>query len=59
VTLVVAGSTDEIAPPSTEVLAAAVRRRTDEGMTRRDAVDAVAAEHGISRRVVYAAATSV
>jgi hypothetical protein len=34
-----------------------VRDLVEHGLSRRDAVDAVAADHGISRRVVYAAAT--
>lgn len=59
VTLVVAGaerSTVEVAPAD---LAAAVRSLVEGGASRRDAVDAVAASHGISRRVVYQAATTL
>ena len=59
-TIVVAG-----APPRTDVvltseaLAARVAELVESGLSKRDAVDAVSAEHGISRRVVYAAANRV
>jgi 16S rRNA (cytidine1402-2'-O)-methyltransferase len=54
ITLVVAG-----APPRTEVIEPAVLRaevaeQVSSGSSRRDAVDAVAAVHGMSRREVYA-----
>jgi len=58
IVLVVAG-----APPGAAVevddtaLAAAVAVMVSAGMSRRDAVDRVAAEHGVARRRVYAAAT--
>ncbi|HVV77039.1 MAG TPA: 16S rRNA (cytidine(1402)-2'-O)-methyltransferase [Mycobacteriales bacterium] len=57
VTMVIAG-----APPmAVEVDAEALRRQVEakvvEGLSRRDAVDAVAAATGMSRRVVYDAAT--
>ena len=58
IVLVVAG-----APPGAAVevddtaLAAAVAVLVSAGMSRRDAVDRVAAEHGVARRRVYAAAT--
>jgi 16S rRNA (cytidine1402-2'-O)-methyltransferase len=59
ITLVVAGADPALAAaPSTEELRAAVEERVRSGVTRRTAVDAVAAEHGLPRRAVYAAATS-
>lgn len=57
VTLVVAGATEEVEAVTDDVLAAAVAELVAAGGSRRDAVDAVAARHGIARRVVYAAAT--
>ena len=58
VTLVVHGASgDPIAPPDDEQLAAAVQELVDQGSSRRDAVDAIAARHGLARRVVYRAAT--
>jgi 16S rRNA (cytidine1402-2'-O)-methyltransferase len=57
ITLVVGGRTEVPAPVDPADLAVAVRALVEGGMTRRDAVDAIAAERGISRRVVYAAAT--
>ena len=59
VTLVVAGADGvaEVADEST--LAAQVAAYVDTGMSRRDAVDRVAAEHGLSRRLVYDALTSL
>jgi 16S rRNA (cytidine1402-2'-O)-methyltransferase len=59
VTVVVAGSPDvaDVIPDSE--LAAQVQRAVDGGMSRRDAIDQVAGEHGISRRAVYRAATSL
>ena len=57
VTLVVAGATDAVVPPTDEELAAAVAELAAAGGSRRDAVDAVAARFGLARRVVYAAAS--
>lgn len=58
VTLVVHGATGAPAPPpDDEQLAAAVQELVDGGSSRRDAVDAIAARHGLARRVVYRAAT--
>lgn len=57
IVVVVEGATAAPVAVSDEELAAAVARKVGEGMTRRDAVDAVAAEHGVARRVVYAVAT--
>jgi 16S rRNA (cytidine1402-2'-O)-methyltransferase len=59
VTLVVAGASGSGDKVSDEQLAEEVRREVESGMTRRDAVDSVAAAHGISRRVVYRAATTL
>lgn len=59
-TLVVAGAPQhEDAVPTSEALAAQVDALVKSGQSKRDAVDAVAAEHGISRRLVYAAANRV
>jgi 16S rRNA (cytidine1402-2'-O)-methyltransferase len=57
VTLVVAGAAPSVVQPDDDVLAAAVAERMASGESRRTAVDAVAASHGLSRRAVYAAAT--
>lgn len=57
VTLVIAGLTGDVAAPSPDDLAGAVQALIDGGLSRRDAVDQVAARHGLARRVVYAAAT--
>jgi 16S rRNA (cytidine1402-2'-O)-methyltransferase len=58
VTLVVAGADRAAdAAPDAATLADEVAALVAEGSTRRDAVDAVAARHGLARRVVYAAAT--
>ena len=57
VTLVVAGATETVEAVTDEALAAAVAELVAAGGTRRDAVDVVAARHGIARRIVYAAAT--
>jgi 16S rRNA (cytidine1402-2'-O)-methyltransferase len=57
VTVVISGApprTPEVAP---DALRREVEARVTAGATRRDAVDEVAAETGLSRRVVYAAAT--
>ena len=55
-TLVVAGATAAPASrPTADELAAAVAELVATGTSRRDAVDAVAARHGMSRREVYAA----
>lgn len=59
VTLVVGGASGAGAGVPDEQLAAEVRREVEAGMSRRDAVDHVAGMHGISRRVVYRAATSL
>jgi 16S rRNA (cytidine1402-2'-O)-methyltransferase len=55
ITLVVAGA-PVVAPPrpSDDELRAAVAARTASGMSRRDAVIAVAAEYGLPKREVYA-----
>jgi 16S rRNA (cytidine1402-2'-O)-methyltransferase len=59
VTLVVGGAGDaDVAIPD-EQLAEEVRREVEAGMSRRDAVARVAGLHGISRRVVYRAATTL
>lgn len=58
VTLVVAGAVGDAEPgPDPASLAGEVRAAVAAGATRRDAVDEVAARHGLARRVVYAAAT--
>ena len=59
ITIVVAG-----APPTTRVanpedLSAEVAALVASGLSRRDAVDAVAGQHGISRRQVYSAANNL
>jgi 16S rRNA (cytidine1402-2'-O)-methyltransferase len=59
ITVVVAGATRERVIVADAVLAAAVEALVADGMTRRDAITAVAKERGISRRLVYAAATSL
>jgi 16S rRNA (cytidine1402-2'-O)-methyltransferase len=59
-TIVVAGAREqEVAVPESESLAAQVAVLVESGLSRRDAVDAVAAEHGISRRLVYTATNRV
>ena len=59
VTLVVHGAAPASdAAPAPDDLAAAVADLVDEGMTRRDAVDTVAAAYDLPRRTVYAAATA-
>jgi 16S rRNA (cytidine1402-2'-O)-methyltransferase len=58
VTIVVAGTTEVVAALTDEELSDRVRELEAEGSTRRDAVDAVAATTGISRRRVYAAAVN-
>ena len=59
VTLVVAGAPHDAAPEvDPAALAAEVQSAVDGGATRRDAVDQVAARHGLARRVVYSAATA-
>lgn len=57
VTVVVAGATGTAAAPDADVLAAEVAELLGTGLSRRDAVDAVAGTHGLPRRTVYAAAT--
>jgi 16S rRNA (cytidine1402-2'-O)-methyltransferase len=59
VTLVVAGAQQQPVEVDDATLAAQVAAYVDAGLTRRDAVDRVAAEHGLSRRLVYAAVTSL
>jgi 16S rRNA (cytidine1402-2'-O)-methyltransferase len=54
ITVVIAGCTDEPAAVDPDQLRAEVATEVAHGLTRRDAVDAVAAVHGLSRRVVYA-----
>ncbi|MEO7124811.1 MAG: 16S rRNA (cytidine(1402)-2'-O)-methyltransferase [Nakamurella sp.] len=59
VTMVVAGAThDASLVPSPTELAAQVQDLVDSGASRRDSVDQIAAQHGLARRVVYAAATA-
>ena len=53
ITLVVAGASDEVAPADPVSVRAAVAEQVARGSSRRDAVDAVAAVHGLSRREVY------
>jgi 16S rRNA (cytidine1402-2'-O)-methyltransferase len=58
-TLVVAGAVaEQPSRPSSEDLAKAVTAMVESGASRRDAVDAVAARHGLSRREVYAVTSS-
>ncbi|MFL6238664.1 MAG: 16S rRNA (cytidine(1402)-2'-O)-methyltransferase [Actinomycetes bacterium] len=57
VTLVVAGASHVRRVPDDRELAAAVDERVAAGASRRTAIDAVAAELGLPRRHVYAAAT--
>jgi len=59
ITLVVAGATELAEPVDDATLAAQVAAYIESGLTRRDAVDRVAAERGLSRREVYAAVTSL
>lgn len=58
VTIVVAGTSEVVAELTDAELATRVRELEADGSTRRDAVDAVAATTGISRRRVYAAAVN-
>lgn len=59
-TIVIAGATQEPSVvPTSEDLAAQVAALVESGQSKRDAVDAVAAEHGISRRLVYSAVNRV
>jgi 16S rRNA (cytidine1402-2'-O)-methyltransferase len=58
ITLVVAGASAVPVVVDDEALAEEVAALMTQGRTRRDAVDEVAAGHELSRRVVYAAATS-
>jgi 16S rRNA (cytidine1402-2'-O)-methyltransferase len=53
ITLVVAGASDEVALADPVSVRAAVAEQVARGSSRRDAVDAVAAVHGLSRREVY------
>lgn len=53
VVLVVAGASGRRATGSASVWSDAVRALVEGGLTRRDAVSAVAAEHGVPRREVY------
>ena len=59
VTLVVAGASATTDRIDASTLVAAVAAYVEEGMSRRDAVDRVASEHGLSRRLVYDAVTSL
>ena len=59
ISIVVGGATGEAPVIGDDDLAAEVTALTERGLSRRDAVDEVAARHGISRRAVYAAATRV
>jgi 16S rRNA (cytidine1402-2'-O)-methyltransferase len=59
ITLVVAGAEEQPAEVSDEAIAAAVRAKLIEGLTKRDASAAVARELGLARRAVYAIATTV
>ena len=52
-TLVVAGATGRTAPPDDAELRAAVADREAGGLSRRDAIAAVAAEYSVPRRHVY------
>jgi 16S rRNA (cytidine1402-2'-O)-methyltransferase len=54
ITLVIAGATETAPPPDPEQLRGLVDAEVARGSSRRDAVDAVAAAHGLSRRAVYA-----
>lgn len=54
ITLVIAGATDTREAVDPQRLRAAVDAEVAAGSSRRDAVDAVAAVHGLSRREVYA-----
>jgi 16S rRNA (cytidine1402-2'-O)-methyltransferase len=53
ITLVVAGAADDAAQGTVAEAAAEVARREQAGVSRRDAVAAVAAERGLRRREVY------
>ncbi len=57
ITVVIGGTSVAAAAPEPEELAAAVRERVAAGLSRRDAVTAVAEQTGVARRLVYAAAT--
>ena len=58
-TLVVAGAAPTRDDADASTLAAEVAAYVEGGMSRRDAVDRVAAEHGLSRRLVYDAVISL
>ncbi len=58
VTLVVAGAVESVQPPTDRELSEMVAELVNGGASRRDAVDVIAARHGLARRVVYAAAAS-
>lgn len=57
VTVVVAGAPPMVKEVDVQALRREVEARMTGGATRRDAIDAVAADAGLSRRVVYDAAT--
>ena len=59
ITLVVAGATATVEAVDDTTLARQVSAYVDSGLSRRDAVDRVAAEHGLSRRLVYNSLTSL
>jgi 16S rRNA (cytidine1402-2'-O)-methyltransferase len=58
ITIVVAGAVAIAPSADPESIRRAVNRLVDDGMSRRDAVDEVARDLGLKRRVVYDAATS-
>ncbi|MBM9468667.1 16S rRNA (cytidine(1402)-2'-O)-methyltransferase [Nakamurella sp. YIM 132084] len=58
ITLVVAGAPAVLREVDDATLRAAVDALVDAGSSRRDAVDRIAAQHGLPRRKVYAAATA-
>jgi len=59
ITLVVSGAPEVVESVDDATLAAEVAAYVAAGHTRRDAVDRVAADRGLSRRLVYAAVTSL
>jgi 16S rRNA (cytidine1402-2'-O)-methyltransferase len=59
ITIVVAGAPRPVSSASADDLSIEVAALVADGLSRRDAVDAVAAKHGISRREVYAAANNL
>ncbi len=55
VTLVVAGAPEQRGPATSEDAIAEVERRVDNGLSRKDAITAVASEFGLRKRELYAA----